>query len=139
MCSPIPDVFSCHITPQFCSDPSKKMIIAPEHFFLAPPVYENINPYGLTGTIIAFSRLVYSCSAMTQLCFSPLAVVHCSTCGIDPMANSFAVANLGGNLFLHHLWLHTTETTGNVEYPFQFFLERGESNNSFKIPSLIMY
>jgi hypothetical protein len=71
--------------------------------------------------------------------FSPLAVVHCSICGIDPMTNPFAIANFGGNLFLIIFGCIPLKEQEHVEHPFQFFLERGESNNSFRFPSLIMY
>ncbi len=73
------------------------------------PVYKNIDPYGLTGAIIAFSKLVILCSAIALVFFSPLVVVDCSILGIDPMTNPFAIANLG---VFCHVWLHSTETTG---------------------------
>ena len=60
------------------------------------PVYKNIDPYGLTGAIIAFSKSVISCSAIALVFFSPSVVVNCSILGIDPMTNPFAIANLGG-------------------------------------------
>ena len=73
------------------------------------PVYKNIDPYGLTGAIIAFSKSVISCSAIALVFFSPSVVVNCSILGIDPMTNPFAIANLG---VFCHVWLHSTETTG---------------------------
>ncbi len=60
------------------------------------PVYKSIDPYGLTGAIIAFSKSVISCSAIALVFFSPSVVVNCSILGIDPMTNPFAIANLDG-------------------------------------------
>ncbi len=75
------------------------------------PVYKNINPYGLTGAIIAFRKSVILFSAIALVFFSPSVVVNCSILGIDPMTNPFAIENLGG-FFCCHVWLHSTETSG---------------------------
>jgi hypothetical protein len=52
--------------------------------------------------------------------FSPLADVHCSTCGIDPMTNPFAIANFGRNLFRIIFGCMPLKQQEHVEYPFQF-------------------
>jgi hypothetical protein len=48
--------------------------------------------------------------------FSPLVVVNCSILGIDPMTNPFAIANLGGNLFLVMFGCIPLKQQEHVEY-----------------------
>jgi hypothetical protein len=53
--------------------------------------------------------------------FSQLAIVNCSTLGIDPMTNPLAIANFGGNLFLVMFGCIPLKQQEHVEYPFLIF------------------
>jgi hypothetical protein len=66
---------------------------------------------------------------MALVHFSPSAVVNCSTLGIHPMANPFAIANLGGNLFLVMFGYIPLKQQEHVEYQFDFSLGMGTVTN----------
>ncbi len=101
------------------------------------PVYENINPYGLTGAIIAFSKSVISCSAIALVFF--LTIVSCQLQYFGHWFNDESICYCKFRCFFVMYGCIPLKQQEHVEYPSWFFLARGDSNISFSFLSLIMY
>jgi hypothetical protein len=139
MCSPNPDLFSWCITPQNSVLIHFKKLVIPPYRFVSSPVYANIDPYGLTGAIIAFSISVTSWFLIILFLVSPLLVIHFTSCGNDPITNLFAIANFGGDFLFAMFGCMPLKQQEHGKYPFEIFRDHGESNTTFKSTLLMTY